>query len=84
MAKTDFPFPVKLPGFSIYKMRGTDKMVARSKGGPSAEKMKTDPKLDGSRKQQTQFGASSTTAKSIRDAMFSVTHLADFPFMVIF
>ena len=78
MAKTDFPFPLKLAGYSVYKMRGTDKMVVRAKGGPSLEKMRTDKKLQGSRNQQTQFGASSTSAKSIRDAMFSITHLADF------
>ena len=60
MAKSDFPFPVKLAGYSVYKMRGTEKTVVRLKGGASAEKMKTDPKLAGSSKQQTQFGASST------------------------
>ena len=79
MAKSDFPLPVKLAGYSVYKMRGTEKTVVRLKGGAYAEKMETDPKLAGSRKQQTQFGASSTCAKSIRDAMFSITHLADFP-----
>ena len=78
MAKTDFPFPFKMAGYSVFKMRGTDKMVVRRKGGPTAEKMRTDIKLEGSRKQQTQFGVSSKAAKRIRDAMFSVAHLSDF------
>ena len=79
MATSDFPFPIKLPGVSIYKMRGTNKMVARGKGGPSAEKVRTDPKFIGTRNQQSQFSVSSSTAKKIRDAMFSVSHLADYP-----
>lgn len=78
MAKTDFPFPGSFGAYSIYNMRGTDKMVIRLKAGPSAEKIKKDPKFEKSRNQQSIFGVGSTTAKMIREAMFSITHLADF------
>ena len=76
--KSDFPFLGSFGGFSFYKMRGSEKTIVRRKGGPSAEKMKTSKECEGSRKQQTQFGGSSTAAKMIRAAMPSITHLADF------
>ena len=79
MATSDFPFQGSFGAYSIYKMRGTEKMVIRLKAGPSAEKIMKDPKFQASRNQQKQFGIGSTIAKMIRDAMFSITHLADFP-----
>ena len=79
MAQADVPFFGSFGGFSVYKMRGTDKTVIRRSGGPSDEKMKTAPTLEPQRNQQTQLGGSSTTARMIGDAMSSVKHLQDFP-----
>ena len=71
------PFTGNLGHYSMYKRKGSDKWIIRAKGGPSAERLKSDPDLASCRRQMSTFGACSTTAKMIRGAMFDVEKLGD-------
>ena len=49
--------------------------IFRDNGGPSAEKIRTDPKLAGLRKHQSRFGGWSSSGKMLRDAIMDVSAL---------
>jgi len=65
MVKIKGPFKLNgsIAGISFYTMRGSDKVIMRTKGGASKEKIKNLPQFAGLRKQQkewsgcTQFGS---------------------------
>jgi hypothetical protein len=60
------------PGFSLvgsisnlsaYKRRGSDKIIVRTKGGPSKEQINRLPSFKGLRNRNKEFGGRSTTCK---------------------
>ena len=72
---------INLPGkgsFGNISMftRKDGKVVFRSKGGASADKINNDPEFAAQRKQMSRFGGCSTAAKMIRNAMPNIGHLA--------
>ena len=83
MAKAAFnlpfghPFSTSLGDCSMYTRRDSNKLVIRSKGGPSNEKIKNDPAFEKTRNQNSEFGGCSKAAKMMRDAIGTVGHLAD-------
>ena len=62
---------------SIYKMRGVDKPVVRRKGGPSKEKIETDPELRQVRNNIAEFGGRAKAGKWIMEALTYQKPLAD-------
>lgn len=75
------------PGFSLvgsisnlsaYKRRGSDKIIVRTKGGPSKEQIKRKPSFAGLRKRNVEFGGRSTACKWIRKALTPQLALADY------
>lgn len=62
---------------SIYKMRGVDKPVVRRKGGPSKEKIETDPELRQVRNNISEFGGRAKATKGIMHALVFQKPLAD-------
>ena len=82
MAKAAFNFPLtgSLGDCSIYKMRGTDKLILRSKGGPSKHKVLTEPTLEKMRLNMAEFSGCGKAASKILRAMTGLKHLADFNF----
>lgn len=62
---------------SIYKMRGVDQPIIRRKGGPSKEKIKTDPNLHRVRKAISEFGGRAKASKWIMHALTFQKPLAD-------
>jgi hypothetical protein len=43
----DFSFKGPLGKITFYKMKGVNKLVARSKSGPTADRVKNDPAFAG-------------------------------------
>ena len=83
MAKAAFnlpfnhPFSTRLGDYSVYTRRDSKKLVVRSKGGASKEKIKKDAAFKKTRLQNMEFGGCSKAAKMLRGAMKSVAHVAD-------
>jgi hypothetical protein len=62
---------------SIYKMRGVDQPIIRRKGGPTKEKIQTDPNLQQVRATIAEFGGRAKAAKWIMNALMFQKPLAD-------
>ncbi len=70
-------FTGRLGNMSAYKMRGSDGIILRGKGGASKSRIKNHPNFELTRHNNAEFGGSSVAGKSIRIAINAVTHLAD-------
>ena len=83
MAKAAFNLPfnqgftTKLGGFSIFKRRDSEKLVIRSKGGASKNKILNDKSFERTRLQMSEFGVCSSAAKMVRAAMLTVKDLSN-------
>ena len=75
--KAGFPLNGTLGNYSIYKRKGTEKIVIRAKGGPSNELIKTSPRFAATRKSNKEFSGAGMASGKIQRAMYAVTHLAD-------
>ena len=71
------PFSASIGGCSVYFRRDTNKLTIRTKGGPSKEMIKTAPAFQKTRNQNSEFGGCSKAAKMLRDAIGTVSHVAD-------
>ena len=58
-----------------YHRKDLDKLIFRGDGGASAEKIKSDPRMAGTRMQMTKFGGWSAASKMFRDAIIDVSDL---------
>ena len=63
---------------SFYTRRGSDKVIARTKGGASKEKIKTSPKFEGFRLQQNEWKGCAAFASVLRYAFGGLHRLADY------
>ena len=59
IVKGAFQMTGSIRGVSFYTVRGSEKVIMRTKGGASKEKIKSSPKFEGLRKQQKEFGGCS-------------------------
>src|SRR5688572_9751206 len=75
------------PGFSLvgsisnlsaYKRRGSDKIIVRTKGGPSKEQINRKSTFANLRKRNKEFGGRSTACSWIRRALNPQLPLADY------
>lgn len=73
-------FTGSIGSLSYYKMKGTDKIVVRKKGGASKKKIRTSPTFARTRENNAEFGGCANTVKSIRHALFPLNKLADYNF----
>ncbi len=73
-----FAFIGSLGHLSAYKMRGSDKIILRSKGGASKQKIKTSPSFDLTRKINAEFGGRSVAAKWLIRMLWPQKALADY------
>lgn len=67
-----------LDNMSAYKMRGSDKIILRKKGGPSKEQIKKGPHFDLTRRNNKEFGGRSKAAAHIKNVLFPLRSLADY------
>ena len=65
-------------GVSFYSVRGSDKVIMRTKGGASKNKIATSPKFEGLRKQQKEWSGCAKFGSLTRYALGGLHRLADF------
>ena len=65
-------------GFTFYKRKDLDKVIMRSRGGASAQKIKTDPGMAGTRRVNNEFGGRATASKYILQGLGALRKLADY------
>jgi len=67
-----------ISGVSFYTVHGSDKVIARTKGGASKEKIKSSPKFEGLRKQQKEWSGCAKFGSITRYAFGGLHRLADY------
>lgn len=82
MAKaiTNFPIKGSLGETSFYSIRTHEGLIARSKGGPTKEQMKTDPNFARVRENMSEFAGCGKMAGVLTSACYGIKHLADYCF----
>ena len=63
---------------TCYFLPGSDKMIVRAKGGPSARRLKVGPEFEMVRKHQKEWKACVMFSQSLKSAMNGVYSLADY------
>lgn len=63
---------------TVFKMRGHDKLVIRSKGGASKRKIKNHPNFDATRKLNAEWKLVTKVSASIRHGLDAIKLLADY------
>ncbi len=76
--KGAFQMTGSIKGLSFYTVRGSDKVIMRTKGGASKEKIKTSPKFEGLRKQQKEWSGCAKFGSITRYAFGGLYRLADY------
>jgi hypothetical protein len=70
-------FTGALGNLSAYSMRGSDRIVLRTKGGPSRQRIKTSPSYEQARRNGAEFGGRSVASKWIMRMAWPLKPLAD-------
>ena len=65
-------------GFTFYKRKDLDKVIMRTRGGASRQKIKTDPAMAGTRRVNAEFGGRATASKYILQGLGVLRKLADY------
>lgn len=73
-------FTGSLGKFSAYRMKGSDKIILRKKGGPSRKQVLKSKKFVRLRENMKEFRGVGKTANAIRTSLQHVRHLADYNF----
>jgi hypothetical protein len=76
----ELQFTGSLGDLSFYRMRGSDKIVVRRKGGASKETIKKSPNFALPRLYMSEFGGCSSMGKEVRFMMHPLRALADYNF----
>jgi hypothetical protein len=71
-------FTGRLGPASVYKMRGHNKMVIRSKGGAKKSRIKRHPNFDATRRLNQEWAAVTMAAKNIRMKLSAIKLMADY------
>ena len=82
MAKASLNLPIgfSTADFSVYSMRGVDKLVVRAKHGPTKEQIATEPQYAPLRRYQSEFRGVGKAISLIMASCYAVNHLADYNF----
>lgn len=73
-------FTGTMGGFSAYRMKGSDKIVIRRKGGPGREQVKRHRNFEITRKQNEEWKGCVMACKNLSDSFFPIKHLSDHNF----
>jgi hypothetical protein len=71
-------FTGSLGGLSAYKMKGSDKIILRTKGGPSKKQVHSMPENSLLRLNNKEWNGCVITGTNIRKALHGLLHLADY------
>ncbi len=75
---SSFDFTGKLGNISAYKRRDSDKIIIRTKGGPTKNQMKTSPDFKIARQNSSEFGGRSTASKWVRRMLDPLPSVSDY------
>ena len=78
IVKGAFQMTGSIKGVSFYTVRGSDKVIMRTKGGASKDKIKSSPKFEGLRKQQKEWSGCAKFGSMARYAFGGLHRLADY------
>src|SRR5688572_15681242 len=80
MAQLDgvIQFTGSLQNLSAYKMRGSDKIILRKKGGPTRKQVKHSPKFENTRRNNKEFSGRAAAAGHIKRSLHPLLFLADY------
>ncbi len=78
IVKGPFQLSGSVSGVSFYTRRGSDKVIMRSKGGISGDKIKRLPQYEGMRLQQKEWSGVTKWASGVRWAFGGLHRLADY------
>ncbi len=67
-----------IKGVSFYTMKGSDKVIMRTKGGATKKQIARSPKFENTRKQMKEFGGCSKFGSLTRSAFGGLQRLADY------
>lgn len=67
-----------IQNLSFYKMRGTDKIIIRRKGGPSKKQVKNAKNFENTRRNNMEFGGRAMAAATIKRYLHPLLFLADY------
>lgn len=70
-------FTGTLNNLSAYKMRGSDKIILRRKGGPTKKQVKHSPNFENTRRNNKEFGGRAMAAACIKHCLHPFGFLAD-------
>ncbi|MBL0741466.1 hypothetical protein [Chryseolinea lacunae] len=74
----DIQFTGRLGNVSAYRMRGSDKIILRARGGASKDQIRTSPAFATPRRYMAEFGGCSAMGARVRRALGAQKALADF------
>ena len=66
-----------LNNLSYYKMRGSDKIIVRRKGGPSRKKVKESSVFENTRRNNSEFGGRAAASAFIKNVLKPMRFIAD-------
>ena len=80
MAKFNAPFSYTgtVSNISVYKVRGSDTPIVRTKGGPTKRQIKTKPSFEITRKNNMEFGGRAKIAGQVLYALRPLKYLGDY------
>lgn len=73
-----FSFTGSVGNISIYKIRGSDKPVVRTKGGPTKKQIQSAPSFATTRKNNTEFGGRARITGQVLDILRPLKYLGDY------
>ena len=76
--KPPFEITGSIRGISFYKQYGSDKVIMRTKGGATRDKIRKSPKFAKLRLHQAEWKGCVKMSGTICNSLFYVKHLADF------
>jgi hypothetical protein len=75
---SQFSFTGRLGNISAYKMKGSDKIILRTQGGATKNKIKKSPAFEKTRRINAEFGGRSTASKYLLHTLAQLKSLADY------
>ena len=78
IVKGAFQMTGSVGNISFYKIAGSDKVIMRTKGGPTKRRLKVGPEFELVRKHQKEWAACVLFSRSLRYALSNVYKFADF------
>src|ERR1035437_7202314 len=67
-----------IQGVSFYTLKGSDKVIMRTKGGATKKRIAKGPKFENTRKQNMEFGGCSKFGCEVRKAFGGLHRIADY------